>query len=169
MTRRTPRQSRVAESSVSTYGLTHIALGVKDPARAFRFYRDVFGMVAVYSRPDFVQAQTPGARDALVLERSRRRTGGTSGVAHFGFRLTDPSDIDRAARAVRKAGGTIVEQGEFVPGEPYLFARDLDGYMVEIWYELPTKVDPPALPNPRRPVRKRTGLTGGASRSSTAV
>ena len=80
----------------------------------------------------------------LVLERSRRRTGGTGGVAHFGFRLTDPADIDRAAAAVRKAGGTVVEQGEFVPGEPYLFARDLDGYMLEIWYELPTKVDPPS-------------------------
>jgi catechol 2,3-dioxygenase-like lactoylglutathione lyase family enzyme len=136
--------------TVSTYGLTHIALGVKDPARSFRFYRDVFGMVAVYSRPDFVQAQTPGSRDVLVLERSRRRTAGTGGVAHFGFRLTDPSDIDRAAAAVRKAGGTVLEQGEFVPGEPYLFARDLDGYMVEIWYEIPTKVDPPS-----RPVRKR--------------
>ena len=101
-------------------------------------------MVAVYSKPDFVQAQTPGARDVLVLEKSRRRTGETSGVAHFGFRLTDPADINHAAAAVRKAGGTIVEQGEFVPGEPYLFARDLDGYTVEIWYEIPTKIDPPA-------------------------
>ena len=130
--------------AVSTYGLTHLALAVKDPARAFRFYRDVFGMVAVYCKPDFVQAQTPSSRDVLVLERSqRRRTGDTGGVAHFGFRLTDPADLDRAAAAVRKAGGTVVEQGEFVPGEPFLFARDLDGYMVEIWYELPTKVDPP--------------------------
>jgi catechol 2,3-dioxygenase-like lactoylglutathione lyase family enzyme len=128
--------------SVSTYGLTHVALGVEDPARAFGFYRRVFGMIAVYSKPDFVQAQTPGSRDVLVLERSLRRTGETGGVAHFGFRLTDPSDIDRAAAAVRKAGGTVVEQGEFVPGEPYLFARDLDGYLVEIWYELPTRVDP---------------------------
>ena len=114
------------------------------------FYRDVLGMIAVYSKPDFVQAQTPGSRDVLLLERSRRRAAGTGGVAHLGFRLTDPSDIDRAAAAVRKAGGTVLEQGEFVPGEPYLFARDLDGSMVEIWYEIPTKVDPPS-----RPVRKR--------------
>jgi catechol 2,3-dioxygenase-like lactoylglutathione lyase family enzyme len=129
---------------VPTYGLTHVALAVKDPARAFGFYRQVFGMVAVYNKPDFVQAQTPGSRDVLVLERSRRRTAGTGGIGHFGFRLTDPADIHRAAAAVRKAGGTVVEQGEFVPGEPYLFARDLDGYMLEIWYELPTKIDPPS-------------------------
>jgi catechol 2,3-dioxygenase-like lactoylglutathione lyase family enzyme len=34
--------------------------------------------------------------------------------------------------------------GEFVPGEPYLFATDPDGYTFEIWYEVPTPVDPPA-------------------------
>ena len=27
-------------------------------------------------------------------------------------------------------------------GEPYLFATDPDGYVIEIWYELPTAVDP---------------------------
>jgi hypothetical protein len=40
------------------------------------------------------------------------------------------------------AGGSIEDQGEFCPGEPYLFARDRDGYLVEIWYEIPTPVDP---------------------------
>lgn len=29
------------------------------------------------------------------------------------------------------------------PGEPFLYARDSDGYLVEIWYELPTMIDPP--------------------------
>lgn len=35
-----------------------------------------------------------------------------------------------------KAGGTIKEKGEFVPGSPYIFFYDPDGYEVEIWYEL---------------------------------
>ena len=43
---------------------------------------------------------------------------------------------------MRKAGGTIKERGEFVPGEPYVFFVDPDGYDVEIWYEIPTPVDP---------------------------
>ena len=127
---------------ISTYGLTHLAIAVKDPARAFGFYERVFGMVAVYRETDFIQAQTPGARDVIVFERSAKASGESGGIAHFGFRLTDPADIDDAVAAVKEAGGAVVEQGEFVPGEPYTFVRDLDGYLVEIWYEIPTSVDP---------------------------
>ena len=54
---------------------------------------------------------------------------------HFGFRLTDPADIDAAAEAVVAAGGKIRDKGEFVPGEPYVFFTDPDGYEVEIWFE----------------------------------
>ena len=67
---------------------------------------------------------------------------GSGSIAHFGFRLVDPRDIDEAARAVESAGGQVVKRGEFVPGEPYLFCRDPDGYDLEIWYELPTTADP---------------------------
>jgi catechol 2,3-dioxygenase-like lactoylglutathione lyase family enzyme len=127
---------------IKTFGLTHLALGVRDVDHAFEFYSAVFGMVSVYRSEMFLQAQTPGTRDVLVFERSTRSDVGTGGVAHFGFRLTDPADIDRAASAVTAAGGTIVDQGEFCPGEPFLFARDRDGYLLEIWYERPTPVDP---------------------------
>ena len=127
---------------VRTFGLTHIALHVNDVQRAFAFYESVFGMVAVYRRDDFLQAQTPGARDVLVFEQVTHEPRQTGSIAHFGFRLADPNDITAAARAVTDAGGSIEDQGEFCPGEPYLFVRDRDGYLVEIWYELPTTVDP---------------------------
>jgi catechol 2,3-dioxygenase-like lactoylglutathione lyase family enzyme len=127
---------------VRTFGLTHLALAVRDAERAYAFYRDVFGMVAVYRGDGFVQAQTPGSRDVLVLEEGRERRAGSGRIAHFGFRLVDPADLDEAARAVERAGGTILDRGEFCPGEPYLFCRDLDGYDLEIWHELPTSVDP---------------------------
>lgn len=127
---------------VRTYGLTHIALAVADVGRSSRFYQQVFGAVEVYRDEGFAQLQTPGTRDVLVLERAPDRAGPGGGVAHFGFRLTAPDDIDAARREVEQAGGTVREQGEFVPGEPYLFAIDPDGYELEIWYELPTPVDP---------------------------
>jgi catechol 2,3-dioxygenase-like lactoylglutathione lyase family enzyme len=133
---------------VRTFGLTHVAMAVADAERAFRFYQDVFGMVAVYRGNSFIQAQTPGSRDVLVFEEKTGRPRGSGGIAHFGFRLVDPADIDAAARAVERAGGEILSRGEFCPGEPYLFCRDLDGYELEIWHELPTPLDP-ALPADR--------------------
>ena len=129
-------------SAIPTFGLTHLALAVPDVERAFGFYESVFGMVAVYRSDEFLQAQTPGARDVLVFERTASVPAGPGPVVHFGFRLVDPAGIDTAAERVVQAGGEVVEQGEFVPGEPYLFARDRDGNIVEIWYELPTPVDP---------------------------
>ena len=108
----------------------------------------VVGRGSVSPYPDssrergFIQAQTPGAWDVLVFEEQPGTAAGSGSIAHFGFRLMDPRDIDEAARAVESAGGQVVMQGEFVPGEPYLFCRDPDGYDLEIWYELPTTADP---------------------------
>lgn len=129
---------------IRTRGLTHVALTVKDAERAFRFYERVFGMVAVYREPGLIQAQTPGTWDVLVLEERSTRLWGSGGIVHLGFRLVDPADIGAAAAAVEEAGGEILSRGEFVPGEPYLFCRDLDGYEIEIWYELPSPADPPS-------------------------
>lgn len=139
---------------VKTYGLTHVALAVRDPQRSLRFYNAVLGAVAVWESEDFIQAQTPGSRDVLVFERNARQAGKRGGVAHFGFRLTQAADIAVALQAVRDAGGEITDHGEFVPGEPYLFARDPDGYEFEIWYEIPTKLDPPQR-------KRRTAKKGG--------
>jgi catechol 2,3-dioxygenase-like lactoylglutathione lyase family enzyme len=127
---------------VHTHGLTHVALAVRDPRKSLRFYHTVIGAVPVYVQSDFIQAQTPGSRDVLVFERKPRHAGKHGGVAHFGFRLKRAADIKRALAAIRAAGGKVREHGEFVPGEPYVFFRDPDGYEVEIWYELPTAVDP---------------------------
>jgi len=121
---------------IRTYGLTHIGLAVKDAERSFRFYERVFGARAVYREAGSIQVQTPGSRDVIVFEETGKAVGEMKGVTHFGFRLVNPKDIDAAEEAVRSAGGKILDRGEFVPGEPYLFASDPDGYRVEIWFEL---------------------------------
>jgi catechol 2,3-dioxygenase-like lactoylglutathione lyase family enzyme len=139
---RTKKEGEKFTEPVKTFGLTHIALAVRDPQRSLAFYRAVLGVVPVYEQDDFIQAQTPGTRDVLVFERRTRDAGKSGGVAHFGFRLQDPKDIAHALAAVTEAGGQIREHGEFVAGEPYIFFSDPDGYEVEIWYELPTPVDP---------------------------
>ena len=124
-------------TSSKTYGLTHIAVAVKDIERTLRFYRLVFDMQVMYHEASFLQLTTPGCKDILVFEEKKGiETGNSGAIAHFGFRLKDPKDIEELRGKVLQAGGRIIETGEFVPGSPYIFFHDPDGYEVEIWYEL---------------------------------
>lgn len=128
---------------VKTYGLTHVAVAVRDLDRTEAFYAAILGAQVVYRDAGFLQMQTPGTRDVLVFEKNAAMAGKAGGVLHFGFRLQKAADIDVARDVVTEAGGTIADTGDFIPGEPYLFATDPDGYTIEIWYEIPTAVDPP--------------------------
>jgi catechol 2,3-dioxygenase-like lactoylglutathione lyase family enzyme len=120
-----------------TYGLTHIAIAVKNTERTLKFYQQVFDVQVMYHQQGFLQVQTPGSNDIIVFEEKQGAPiGETGGIAHFGFRLKDPSDIDEMSNRVQQAGGKILDKGEFIPGEPYLFFKDPDGYEVEIWYEI---------------------------------
>jgi catechol 2,3-dioxygenase-like lactoylglutathione lyase family enzyme len=121
---------------IPTYGLTHIVLAVRDAERAAAFYRAVFGAIEVWRGEGRIDVQTPGCKDIIVFDESELRAGEMGGIAHIGFRLLNRNDIDQAAHEVTAAGGSILSRGEFVPGEPYLFARDVDGYELEIWFEL---------------------------------
>jgi len=96
---------------VKTCGLSHIALAVKDAKRSFEFYRKVFGVLKIYDQGGWIRAQTPGSRDIIAFDESAPRIGKTGGIAHFGFRLLDPKDIDTAADTVEKAGGKILNKG----------------------------------------------------------
>ncbi len=123
---------------IKTMGLTHLGLAVRDLERSLRFYEQVFGSRVLHRGENSAEMNTPGAHDIITLiEETGDDIGALGGgLSHFGFRLTSPDDIDAAAEAVERAGGTIAKRGEFVPGEPYLFAKDPDGYSIEIWFEL---------------------------------
>ena len=119
---------------IKTLGLTHIALPVKDVKRSSAFYKKVFCAKEMYSEADFIQVQTPGSKDIIVFVKKRSR-GKPDPDFHFGFRLPKPSGMKNIIQVIKKAGGKIKETGEFIPGEPYVFFYDPDGYEIEIWFE----------------------------------
>ena len=60
---------------IKTFGLTHIALPVKDVERSSAFYQEIFGVQKMYSNPDFIQVQTPGSKDIIVFEKQKKNAG----------------------------------------------------------------------------------------------
>jgi predicted enzyme related to lactoylglutathione lyase len=126
--------------AAKTYGLTHLAIAVHNVARTKQFYHQVFGMEVMYDQEGFVQMTTPGCHDILVFEEKKEDVwiGNSGGIAHFGFRLREAKDIEEIKQRIIAAGGKIMDEGEFVPGSPYVFFKDPDDYEVEVWYELLT-------------------------------
>lgn len=120
---------------IKTYGLTHIALAVRDPERSLQFYAEVFGVREYFRDQNQIQVVGPGPHDVIAFNKSESNAGALGGILHFGFRLTDPADVDAAVAEVERAGGQILRRGEFAPGVPYAFVADPDGYEVEIWFE----------------------------------
>jgi catechol 2,3-dioxygenase-like lactoylglutathione lyase family enzyme len=120
---------------VKTYGLTHLSLAVQDVDRSVRFYQEVFGVEPYWREEHVVHVRTPGNHDVITFEQKAEGAGESGGIAHFGFRLTDPKDIEDAVREVERAGGRLLRRGEFAPGYPYAYVSDPDGYEVEIWFE----------------------------------
>jgi catechol 2,3-dioxygenase-like lactoylglutathione lyase family enzyme len=82
-----------------------------------------------------VHVRTPGAWDVITFTEGTPKPGETGGIAHIGFRLINPADIDQAVADAKAAGGTLLRRGEFSPGFPYAYVNDPDGYEVEIWFE----------------------------------
>jgi catechol 2,3-dioxygenase len=118
---------------IETEGLTHIHLFVADLDRSLRFYRDVFGLEEIFrDGPKLVFMRPPNSSDTITLNEVPEKAGMTGGVDHFGLRLVDKTQLDRAIEEVERAGGRLIERGDHAPSSPYAYVLDLDGYVIEL-------------------------------------
>ena len=121
--------------TIRTEGLTHLHLAVRDLDQSLRFYQSVFGMEELFREGEaMVFLRTPGAADTVTLRRSDSsdRPGDGGGIGHFGFRLADEENLDRAVEEVERAGGRLVRRGEHADGQPFAYVTDPDGYVIEL-------------------------------------
>jgi catechol 2,3-dioxygenase-like lactoylglutathione lyase family enzyme len=121
---------------IRTYGLTHTALPVTDLDRSIAFYQALLGVEVRYRSERGADIGTPGCHDVISLQIAEGAQVGDMGhLAHIGFRLQSPEDPDALAKAAEAAGGVVTDRGHFTPDEPYVFVKDPDGYVIELWYE----------------------------------
>ena len=121
---------------IKTQGLTHIHLLVRDLDRSLRFYRDVFGMEERFrDGPHMVFLNTPGSNDLITLNEDPQEAqlaGRGGGVAHFGFRLARPADLDIAIAEAERAGGKLLSRVRHASGGSFAYVADPDGYVIEL-------------------------------------
>lgn len=118
---------------IETQGLTHINLLVGDVGRAKAFYEAVFGLQDLFrDGPDLVFLRPPGTQDTITLQRREGAPVGLGDIDHFGLRLKDPAQLDRAIAEVVAAGGRLIERGEHAPGRAFAYVADPDGHIIEL-------------------------------------
>ena len=121
-----------------------ICLGVRDMARAVRFYRDSLGFHTdcVADAPKVVFFDTPGTKFELypldLLAKDISETdppvprGGFSGVT-LAYNVPQREQVDEVIEQVRKAGGRVVKEPQPVFwGGYHAYFADPDGYFWEV-------------------------------------
>jgi catechol 2,3-dioxygenase-like lactoylglutathione lyase family enzyme len=118
---------------VETQGPAHINLQVADVHRAKASYERVFGLQELFwDGPGMVFLRPPGPHDTFTLQQAPKASREASNIDHFGLRLVDQRQLDRAIEEVLAAGGTLLERGEHQPGSPYAYVTDPDGHVIEL-------------------------------------
>ena len=117
---------------ITTNGLNHIALKVKDPERTAQFYTALFNMEITRSTPDMTFLKTVGSTDMMTLNRAAADVTAEQGMVHFGF-IVEPTQFDAALDTIQAQGAPIVSGPGSRDQGRYVFIEDPDGYTVEIF------------------------------------
>jgi catechol 2,3-dioxygenase-like lactoylglutathione lyase family enzyme len=99
---------------ITTNGLNHLALPVKDPELSAQFYADLFNMEIISSSSEMAFLKTVGSKDLIALSRSKAEVVSGRETMHF--------------KSIKK----VSEPGKRDIGR-YIFIEDLDGYTVEVF------------------------------------
>lgn len=120
---------------ITTNGLNHLALPVRDPERSAQFYADLFNMEITSSSPEVAFLKTVGCTDMIALSRSKVEIVSGKESMHFGF-MVDSEQFVAALRTIEEKSVKKVSEPSRRGIGRYIFIEDLDGYTVEIFESL---------------------------------
>jgi|SRR5215469_13608675 len=116
-------------------GLRHLALNVKDVARAADFYRLVFGMTIVW-QPDGDNAYMSSGCDNLALHRGSVGDRSAQSLDHLGFIVPTIEELEAGYRWVQENQLDIARPlRRHRDGSVSYYIRDPDDNVIQILYE----------------------------------
>ncbi|MGO9602941.1 MAG: VOC family protein [Candidatus Binataceae bacterium] len=129
---------------VTFTGIGHLHLKVADVERSARFYEQGLGMRRMSVKHDgkLIALFLPSSVDVLTLsegaigaevDHTTADIGAHGGIDHFGFAVSDDSDLEEAIARLVAAGATYLRHHDIAPGLPSAFLRDPDGYVFQVW------------------------------------
>jgi len=123
---------------IPTRGVRHVALRVREVARAKAFCRELFGMDTVWE-PDAHNCYLSSGCDNLALHQvapGELSTGAAQALDHLGFIVASAEAVWAAADRLRALGVPIVkEPRRHRDGSCSVYCSDPDGNVVQILFE----------------------------------
>jgi catechol 2,3-dioxygenase-like lactoylglutathione lyase family enzyme len=122
-------------------GLRHLALRVRDMAKARSFYEGLLGMKVVWE-PDPENIYLTSGCDNLALHQIPReqmgqfKPGTGQAMDHFGFIVGSPDDVRGIFQIMQRAATPIVKPLKtHRDGSVSFYMADPDGNVIQILYE----------------------------------
>jgi len=119
-------------------GMRHIALKVRDLARAKRFYQDVLGMKSVWE-PDAKNVYLSSGCDNLALHEvtdSFARSADERQLDHLGFLVESIDRVRQLEQEFVRQGVTLVHPFKIHrDGSASFYCADPDGIVIQMLYE----------------------------------
>jgi catechol 2,3-dioxygenase-like lactoylglutathione lyase family enzyme len=119
-------------------GMRHIALKVRDAARAKSFYRDVLGMDVVWE-PDPQNVYLSSGCDNLAIHEvspQLPQSGEERQLDHLGFVVESIERVQELEREFRAQGVAIVHPFKaHRDGSASFYCADPDGIVIQMLYE----------------------------------
>ena len=120
-------------------GLRHVALNVRDVAKAVEFYTNVLGMKLEW-QPDKDNAYLTSGTDNLALHQLNpgSELGPVQIVHHIGFLVRAPEHVDEWATRLRNHGISLAQESKtHRDGASSTYFYGPDGLLIQLLYHPP--------------------------------